>query len=127
MIMQDSLLNNENLKSQEQDSLIVNLVAQMEQTNIMMRNYVRILAEVKEVRSLMSNHVNAIFQTLENQQNMIDILFDKLKIEKPEFEEVVKPSGTTEIKKTDINELNTNDFQEQMIKNMINPPSEGNL
>ena len=44
----DNLIGNKDLKAAEADPLIVNLVAQMEQTNVMMRNYVRILAETKE-------------------------------------------------------------------------------
>jgi hypothetical protein len=125
--MENNFLSNKDLKSQEQDPLIVNLVAQMEQTNIMMRNYVRILAEVKEVRSLMSNHINVIFQSIDNQQKMIDMLFEKLQMQKPDFKEVERLTGLTEIKKEDIDDLNKEDFQEQMIRNMINPPPEGNL
>lgn len=113
----DNLIGNKDLKAAEADPLIVNLVAQMEQTNVMMRNYVRILAETKEVRSLMSNHVNAIFKTLNNHSKILEMIFKKLEMPMPVYDEeevIVVPKEVI----MDTN-VDTGDFQDEIIKNVI--------
>ena len=68
-------------KQQQEDlKLITNLTEHMKQTEMMARNYVRVLAEIKEVRDTNSKNINSLWEKIGDLEKEIEELKSKNRV-----------------------------------------------